>query len=63
MALVNDEAALFISDAEAREKLVPRVLELLGNSTEQNKLSENILKKAIANADERIVNVVKSIIS
>jgi UDP-N-acetylglucosamine--N-acetylmuramyl-(pentapeptide) pyrophosphoryl-undecaprenol N-acetylglucosamine transferase len=63
MALVKDEAALFISDAEAREKLVPKVLELLENSAEQNKLSENILKKAIANADERIVNVVKSIIS
>ena len=63
MALVNDDAALFISDKESREKLVPRVLELLENSAEQNKLSENILKKAIANADERIVNVVKSIIS
>lgn len=63
MALVKDEAAIFISDTEAREKLVPRVLELLNNSSEQNKLSENILKKAIANADERIVNVVKSIIS
>lgn len=61
MALVTDEAAIFISDAEAREKLVSRVLELLDDAKEQKKLSDNILKKAIANADERIVNVVKSI--
>lgn len=63
MALVKDEAAVLVKDNEAREKLVPRVLELLEDDTEQKKLSENILKKAIANADERIVNVVKSIVS
>lgn len=63
MALVKDEAAVLVKDNEAREKLVPRVLELLEDDAEQKKLSENILKKAIANADERIVNVVKSIVS
>ncbi|HLV43039.1 MAG TPA: undecaprenyldiphospho-muramoylpentapeptide beta-N-acetylglucosaminyltransferase [Brumimicrobium sp.] len=63
MALVDDGAAIFISDREARVKLVPRTLELLGNTSVQNKLSENILKKAISNADERIVNVAKNIIS
>lgn len=63
MALVKDEAAVLVKDNEAREKLVPRVMELLEDDAEQKKLSENILKKAIANADERIVNVVKSIVS
>lgn len=63
MALVKDEAAIFIGDQEAREKLVPSVLELLEDTAKQNRLSENIRKKAIINADERIVNVVKSIVS
>lgn len=63
MALVNDEAALLIKDSEAREKLIPNVLELIQNDAMQDALGKNIKKKAIENADERIVNVVKEIAS
>lgn len=62
MALVNDQAAIYVKDSDAREKLVPRVLELLKNEEEQKELSENIKKKGILNADERIVEVAKSIL-
>ncbi|RYM32432.1 undecaprenyldiphospho-muramoylpentapeptide beta-N-acetylglucosaminyltransferase [Brumimicrobium glaciale] len=63
MALVKDNAAILIKDVEAREKLVPRLLELINNPEEQKELATNIQKKAIANADERIVNVIKSILA
>jgi len=63
MALVKDNAAIYIKDSEAREKLAGRTIELLENDDEQKLLSENIKKKAIINADERIVSVAKSIVS
>lgn len=63
MALVKDNAAILVRDVEAREKLVPRLLELINNPEEQKDLSTNIQKKAISNADERILNVIKSIIA
>lgn len=63
MALVKDNAAIYVKDSEAREQLIPRVIQLLENEEEQEKLAENIKKKAIINADERIVSVAKSIVS
>lgn len=63
MALVKDNAAIYVKDSEAREQLIPRVIQLLENEEEQEKLAENIKKKAILNADERIVSVAKSIVS
>ncbi|WP_107038365.1 undecaprenyldiphospho-muramoylpentapeptide beta-N-acetylglucosaminyltransferase [Brumimicrobium mesophilum] len=61
MALVKDDAALLVKDVEAREKLVSTLLELIKNEEKQSVLAANIQKKAIDNADERIVNVIKSI--
>lgn len=63
MALVNDEAAICIRDVDARKELVPRVLKLIADSKEQQKLAENIKKKAIPNAAERIVSVIKKVLS
>jgi len=61
MALVSDAAAVLITDNESRAKLVPKILDLVSNEEEQRILSENIRKKGILNADERIVDVIKQI--
>jgi UDP-N-acetylglucosamine--N-acetylmuramyl-(pentapeptide) pyrophosphoryl-undecaprenol N-acetylglucosamine transferase len=55
LALVKRSAALLVKDAEAREKLVPRVLELLNNPSEQEQLSKNIAAMGIPDAADRIV--------
>ncbi|MFA5575242.1 MAG: undecaprenyldiphospho-muramoylpentapeptide beta-N-acetylglucosaminyltransferase [Brumimicrobium sp.] len=62
MALVKDDAAILVKDNEAREKLIPTILEVLKDEEKQKQLTENIQKKAIVNADERIVQVIKDII-
>lgn len=62
MALVKDNAAILVTDAKARKELVPRLMELVNTKEEQKELSTNIKKKAITNADERIVEVIKSIV-
>ena len=61
MALVADAAAVLITDKDSRAKLVPKILDLVSNEEEQKVLSENIKKKGILNADERIVDVIKQI--
>lgn len=55
MALVQQDAALLVRDAEAIEKLVPAALELLKNEKEQQRLHQNILKMARPNAAADIV--------
>ena len=52
--LVKKNAALMIADKDAREKLVPEILRLAKNKTEQEILKENIGKLAITDADEKI---------
>jgi len=56
MNLVEKHAALMVKDSEAKERLVPAVLELARNEHEQNELSENIGKYAVVNADTHIAN-------
>ncbi len=63
MALVDQNAAIFVKDVEAREKLVPQVLELMQDENRQNEMSKNLRSKAIDNADERIVDVIKRIVN
>ncbi len=63
MALVDENAALFVKDVEAREKLVPHVLELMQDESRQKEMRKNLRSKAIDNADERIVEVIKSIVN
>lgn len=54
LALVQEDAAAFLADRDAEEKLVDRVLELLNDRDLQKKLSTNIGKMAMPNADEVI---------
>ncbi len=63
MALVKDNAAICIRDADARTQLVSRVLDLIADSEEQLKLAKNIKIKAIPNAAEQIVNVINKVVS
>ncbi len=46
MALVHKDAAILVTDAEAREKLIPEATELIINSIQQVTLSNNISKMA-----------------
>jgi UDP-N-acetylglucosamine--N-acetylmuramyl-(pentapeptide) pyrophosphoryl-undecaprenol N-acetylglucosamine transferase len=46
-ALVNKQAALYVKDAEAAEKLIPTALETIHNGTLLKELSENIAKLAL----------------
>jgi UDP-N-acetylglucosamine--N-acetylmuramyl-(pentapeptide) pyrophosphoryl-undecaprenol N-acetylglucosamine transferase len=62
MALVGKDAAILVKDTEARNKLVPSVLALFQNDKSQESMSKNLRELAISNADERIVQVIKSII-
>ncbi len=63
MALVEKDAAIMISDKEAKEKLVPAVLELLYNTSRAEQLSKNIKALAKPNATEDIVNEIEKLIA
>ncbi|MCR8557948.1 undecaprenyldiphospho-muramoylpentapeptide beta-N-acetylglucosaminyltransferase [Mucilaginibacter sp. BJC16-A38] len=58
LALVQENAAVFIADRDAEEKLVDKALELLNDKETQRKLSENIGKMAMPDADEVIAKEV-----
>lgn len=50
MALVNKEAAIYVSDAQANEKLIATALDAIGNNDTLNALSKNIAKLALPNS-------------
>lgn len=52
--MVAKGAGLMIKDSEAKEKLVPAVIELLRDTQKQEQLKQHIAKLAITNADEVI---------
>jgi len=54
LALVEKEAAVLVKDAQAREELIPRALELMPQVEKLKKLSENILLLAEENSAGRI---------
>jgi UDP-N-acetylglucosamine--N-acetylmuramyl-(pentapeptide) pyrophosphoryl-undecaprenol N-acetylglucosamine transferase len=54
--LVKKNAAIMISDKDARNKMVPEILALAKNMTEQEILKSNIGKLAVTDADEKIAN-------
>jgi UDP-N-acetylglucosamine--N-acetylmuramyl-(pentapeptide) pyrophosphoryl-undecaprenol N-acetylglucosamine transferase len=56
LALVQEEAAVFLADRDAEAKLVDRALELLNDREQQKKLGVNIGKLAMPNADEVIAH-------
>jgi UDP-N-acetylglucosamine--N-acetylmuramyl-(pentapeptide) pyrophosphoryl-undecaprenol N-acetylglucosamine transferase len=61
LALVQDNAAIFVTDKEAEEKLTDQALQLLNDKELQKKLSDNIGKLALPNADEVIAKEVMKI--
>lgn len=62
LALVEKEAAVLVKDAQAREELIPRALELMPQVDKLKKLSENILLLAEENSAGRIALQVMKIL-
>jgi len=60
-ALLNDNAAIFIADRDAEQKLIYKAIELLNDTDTKKKLSENIGKLALPDADEVIAKEVMKI--
>lgn len=58
MALVNRQAAQFVSDAEAPQKLIPLALSTVKDDQILGQLSHNIKLMALRNSAERIANEV-----
>ncbi len=62
MALVNENAAQLVKDAEAKRMLVNSALYLLHDENRQKQLAQTIRTLAIPNASERIVDEVYKIV-
>ena len=62
MSLVNKQAALIVKDSEAKEKLVPMIIELAKDDAKQSELRRHISELAIKNADERIAEEILKIL-
>jgi UDP-N-acetylglucosamine--N-acetylmuramyl-(pentapeptide) pyrophosphoryl-undecaprenol N-acetylglucosamine transferase len=58
LALVEENAAIFVADRDAEAKLVDKVLALLNDNDLQKKLSNNIGKLALPDADDVIAKEV-----
>jgi UDP-N-acetylglucosamine--N-acetylmuramyl-(pentapeptide) pyrophosphoryl-undecaprenol N-acetylglucosamine transferase len=56
MALVNEGAAVFVADTDAEATLVDKTLELMNDIETQKKLSDNIGRLALPDADTVIAN-------
>lgn len=54
MSLVKKDAALFVKDIEAKEKLGKEIVSLMNDMQRQNQLSENIGKLAFADSAKKI---------
>ncbi len=61
LALVHDNAAVFVADRDAEEKLIDKALELIKDKALKKRLSENIGKIALPNADEVIAKEIMKI--
>lgn len=61
IALVKKDAAILVKDVEAKEKLIPQVLELLGNMEMRSKLSDAIIQLAKPEATKHIVDELEKI--
>lgn len=62
MALVDNKAAVLVKDVEAREKLVPTILEVMNDDTRQKELSSEIVKLGIADAADRILTEIEKLV-
>jgi len=62
LALVENQAALLIKDADSKEQLWPETFKLLADKQRLNSLSENIRKLAKPNAAKEIVDVILGVV-
>jgi len=62
LALVRKDAAVMIKDVDAKEQLVNKALELIGDETVLTKLSENILKLAEKDSADRIAKEILTLL-
>jgi len=62
MALVNNNAASIVADADVKTKLVPALVALMEDENTCNTYSKQLKQMAIADADERIVNQLYNIL-
>lgn len=60
--LVNKNAGILVRDNEAKEKLVPTIIDLLSTDSGRHYLIENISTLAVTNADELIANEIMKLI-
>ena len=58
LALVNKDAAIYIKDAEATDKLIDKAIETVGKAEELSKLSKNITKLAFKDSANIIADEV-----
>jgi UDP-N-acetylglucosamine--N-acetylmuramyl-(pentapeptide) pyrophosphoryl-undecaprenol N-acetylglucosamine transferase len=63
LALVQTNAAVFVTDKDAETTLIPKALELLKDKDQQETLSANISKLALPSADEVIAQHVIDMIN
>ena len=63
LALANRDAAIMVTDAEAPEKLVDAMLATVNDEDKLHSLSANVLRTALLNSAERIVDEVEKIIN
>lgn len=61
-ALSDRNAAVLVTDAEAREKLVDEIISLVHDKEQLNKMSSEIKKLALPDSDEKIVDEIVKII-
>jgi len=62
LALVQEDAAVFVADRDAEANLVDKALSLLNDKELQKKLSDNIGKMALPDADEVIAKEVMKLV-
>ena len=62
MALSTKGAAVLVTDAECRDKLLPTVMELLDSPSRLKEMSKNIRELAMTDSDEKIVAEIARII-
>lgn len=63
MAIVNHNAAIMIKDAELQDRLIPVVGNLIKDNERMQTLGNNILKLGIKDADQKIFQQIKTIVT
>lgn len=62
MALVHQDAALMVKDAEAKQKMIPAIMDLLADHDLQKSLTASLIKMGRPDATERIASEVIALI-